>query len=977
MKRLLLFLLLASPLFGQNQTTVTGTLVDPNGIAYYPATVIACLSPVTLNPKVAGNSINLNQGANYCIGPVNTTRSGFFQMALYTNASISPAATTWIFTVAAAGTPPPGGNGPLNFSSAGVTISGTSQDVSTNINSVGPAQSPSSATATNATNLVGPGTITGAYTASQINNTVSVGPTYATIQACVNSAAALTPPGTCYVPTGTVTTATASNPTCLSATFGLPAAPCQVIMPSGVTLKFGPGKFTNIGTSGGYFIVFPYGTTGASVQGEGRGVTILANNITGSQFTAVIANTGVNNTVQNLTEDSGVNTVQVFTVVGNGTTATVTCGDSLHATTCGFANGQSVYIWGNFAASGSNFNGGPYTVATTSGSTLTFASAINNSTVGGAIQNIGDTTSTHIERNAVRSHIINVEVKHGIVPTGSGGIGNYAMDLGGGFQVDMNDVDFWGGTLDCFSQTSTDGSGTYGSITGGEFQHFVCHDSPANGIDSRAGGGLTIATAPTGAVENSAGTLATITTTAALSTVNLSIGMCVHVTGVTNTAFNGDFIIQQVSGSAFTVNNNAPVGSATSGGGQVGLEICNQTWSNITTRNNGSRNTGTDDEFGGTFISNLAADSSAMVGMAVYNWVTYNNYGAGMRLKGDIHNSIFNLNSFQNGYGTAGAIARDGIALVTGVTVGPHNNIINATVRKGNAVNAFSTDASTYNNTGVITTATDAAGAADPVSLGNANDGFLFVNSPSGGNGILSTGALNLGINVLGFDLGAGTLYTRSGVSGLVTGGAMTAVGFLPRTAGASDLGSTLLPHGNLWLGTAATNNFKVQPATTTGARTWVIPDWGANGASTQNQPFVITLTSQYTNSTTTFSNVAGGNTIQFAVAANSNYTATCHLYYQAAATGGLNIEFTGPASPTAVRYGMDLPTAVTGVASGEADAFGTSIGAVSTAGAVNLDAMVSFSLLNGANAGTVNLLAKSSAAVQLQIQSGSYCQIQ
>lgn len=54
----------------------------------------------------------------------------------------------------------------------------------------------------------------------------------------------------------------------------------------------------------------------------------------------------------------------------------------------------------------------------------------------------------------------------------------------------------------------------------------------------------------------------------------------------------------------------------------------------------------------------------------------------------------------------------------------------------------------------------------------------------------------------------------------------------IPRTAGSVDIGSTSLPWGNLWLGTAATNNFKFQPATAAAARTIVIPDFGVSSAT-------------------------------------------------------------------------------------------------------------------------------------------------
>jgi hypothetical protein len=204
-----------------------------------------------------------------------------------------------------------------------------------------------------------------------------------------------------------------------------------------------------------------------------------------------------------------------------------------------------------------------------------------------------------------------------------------------------------------------------------------------------------------------------------------------------------------------------------------------------------------------------------------------------------------------------------------------------------------------------------------------------------------------------------------------------TTTRILAAAAASGDIGSTALPFANLWLGTAATNNFKLQPAATAAARIINLWDFGANGPSTQNYPGITILTSQYTNSTTTFSNVAGGNTLQFPVLASTTYTAECHLYYQSVALGGLNIEFTGPASPTAVTYGLSEPTALGTTDNSVATAYSTSLGNVIVTAATNFDALVSFSLINGANAGTVNLLAKASTAVQLQIQAGSFCRVQ
>src|SRR5882757_3143830 len=160
-------LLLFAPLaFAQNQTIVTGTITDPSGIPYYPATVSACLTPATLYPMVAGQQVNNNPGTNYCFGPVSTASNGSFLMSLWGNALItcSPAcaATQWLFTVVIPGPVAPVGFGPQQFT-ATITISGSSQDIGATLNAAGVSQLRPAGAATNATNLVGPGTITGTF----------------------------------------------------------------------------------------------------------------------------------------------------------------------------------------------------------------------------------------------------------------------------------------------------------------------------------------------------------------------------------------------------------------------------------------------------------------------------------------------------------------------------------------------------------------------------------------------------------------------------------------------------------------------------------------------------------------------------------------------------------------------------------------------------------------------------------------------
>jgi len=139
----------------------------------------------------------------------------------------------------------------------------------------------------------------------------------------------------------------------------------------------------------------------------------------------------------------------------------------------------------------------------------------------------------------------------------------------------------------------------------------------------------------------------------------------------------------------------------------------------------------------------------------------------------------------------------------------------------------------------------------------------------------------------------------------------------------------------------------------------------------------VIQLTSQYTNSTNSFTNVTGGNTLAFTAAANTKYVGTCHLYYQAATTaGGLQIQFTGPASPTGLMISIIDPKSATTFVTGTSTTYSNSLGGAVTTATTNFEALVSIALQNGANAGTVNLQAADIAnAVQLQIQIGSYCE--
>lgn len=811
-------LLLCAPLaLAQNQTAVSGTLTDPGAVPYYPATVLACLSPSTLYPTVGGQAVNPVPGTNYCVGPVNTAPSGYFSMGLWPNSLITPASTQWVFTVVVPGPPAPSGFGNQQFS-ATITISGASQDVGATLNAAGVSILRSGGIATNATNLVGPGAITGTFTGTHTESGVV---TFSNASSTFAGNAATATSATSATSATNATTATnLTGPGAITGTFsGSPVLSGVLSAKNIESIRFCDqfagatadvqinAAIANLPANGGTVDCRGYGATSQTIAAtvnlnngsDSQSITLLIDRTT--LFTCTITN---NTPCFQVGPGSG--------IVASGGVVTQPNLGILLSSTAAVSNvilykAQSPNLHSGFELDGVWIS-------------CNTASTISDAVIG--LQNV-----------LQPANLYNSYVANGCRNT----ILLKLYSTSGSFVTDATQI--WSTGLDCAAQTGCRpvwiGCAAQGSIT------------------------------------------------------------AIACAGVGNVSFFGGVITHPGSGGIPMVDIEASNGAA------------------------GTNVIGNINFYGVHWESSNTTDIGVLINGASEGVHVYGGYASSAAAAGADLIKIAN---------PAGTVS-DGIVIDGMDNQGGWTNCVNNTVNSKTIT--FAGDVCRRFNYRYNQTATTKANMWEDQT---------------------------------------GTLVK-------IDGSGLTTKTLLPFTAGSSDAGSASLPFGNLWLGTAATNNFKFQPAATAGARIWSIPDWGANGSSTQNQPFVIVLTSQYTNSTTTFSNVSGGNTIQFAVAASQNYTATCHLYYQAAATGGLNIEFTGPASPTVVRYGIDLPTAITGVSSGEADAFGTSIGAVSTAGATNLDAMVSFSLINGTNAGTVNLLAKSSAAVQLQIQSGSWCRIQ
>jgi len=130
MKLLRLFALLFVPALSFAQfTTVTGTVIDPNGLAYANGTIVPTL--------VTSASPTLN-GLAYTppTQPVGLDINGKFAMQLADNTVLLPASTKWNFQVCSFGgtIQPAGGKGSVCFSLASpITISGSSQSISTQL----------------------------------------------------------------------------------------------------------------------------------------------------------------------------------------------------------------------------------------------------------------------------------------------------------------------------------------------------------------------------------------------------------------------------------------------------------------------------------------------------------------------------------------------------------------------------------------------------------------------------------------------------------------------------------------------------------------------------------------------------------------------------------------------------------------------------------------------------------------------------
>lgn len=185
------------------------------------------------------------------------------------------------------------------------------------------------------------------------------------------------------------------------------------------------------------------------------------------------------------------------------------------------------------------------------------------------------------------------------------------------------------------------------------------------------------------------------------------------------------------------------------------------------------------------------------------------------------------------------------------------------------------------------------------------------------------------------------------------------------------------------------TNTTTISSTAPSAGRTYTLPDAGAAAnfglfantpATLQTTPLTVYANSGYTNATTTFSNITG---LSFAVAASTNYHATCYLTWSpgGATTVGPKYIWTGPASPTAVTASGTLSKTVTTNSnlSVAVASFATTLDdAVAVTASITQTDILNIGVVNGVNAGTVQLQAAlHSASGTYTLSQGSYCNVQ
>ena len=139
-------------------------------------------------------------------------------------------------------------------------------------------------------------------------------------------------------------------------------------------------------------------------------------------------------------------------------------------------------------------------------------------------------------------------------------------------------------------------------------------------------------------------------------------------------------------------------------------------------------------------------------------------------------------------------------------------------------------------------------------------------------------------------------------------------------------------------------------------------------------------LLSNYTNATTTASNVSG---MSWSIAANASKTLRCWLpYSNSTGTGGLQLSISGPGTLVSglyeLRYDIDNPGTHNIGAATPGSAWPSSIGSTNVSNAnVQFGADFYLQFNNGTTAGTLQLQAENNGTGTLTIYAGASCILQ
>lgn len=181
----------------------------------------------------------------------------------------------------------------------------------------------------------------------------------------------------------------------------------------------------------------------------------------------------------------------------------------------------------------------------------------------------------------------------------------------------------------------------------------------------------------------------------------------------------------------------------------------------------------------------------------------------------------------------------------------------------------------------------------------------------------------------------------------------------------------------NIWINVTTGQQWQCQSqvnALGTAINTWIPVTMARTSAV--NSPLNLFVTTNYTNATTGATAIPG---LSFYAQPYHNYSVKCNLTWQSSATADApSYTFTGPSSPTGFVSGLWSPMTASTFTTASGAAYST---ALSNAGTVTASTyftdQLAFSLLNGANGGTVQVKLAGVSTGTVTVYKGSSCIVQ